>query len=467
MAPAVTTTLCPSPRKRKPKDAAPEPRLAEPAQPIEPRVAYGSAFWWAYLSNVLAMTGVALLFRYADFITMLGGTEFHLGWIVGIGMVGSLVMRLVLGTWMDRHGAAMLWFGSIFLFAATCLAHLAVTTPSGVAIYALRIAYCCAVAGLNGASVTFVSARAPDERVAEVVGVLGTGGFLATVVGTMFGDYLLGSIQVAPSKVALMFVVAGGLSIVALPFAWIATRGERQTREIALRLKESGTTHNESSLLTILRRYNPGSILIVVVAVGVVLGLPSTFLRSYAANIGIPRIGLFFFAYAVAAIVIRIPTRRWAERFGPRRIIIAGTLGSMASLLLLLPVSSEWQLLIPAVAFGCSHGILFPSLVAAGSVSFPSEHRGLATILILAAWDLGILVGSPMAGAVVKYSESFGLAPYPTMFISIAGLVGLTAVWYAIVSRNVTPAADAEPVLADAGSRTTAPLSVKPLRRVG
>ena len=43
------------------------------------------------------MTAWSLLYRYADFVRLLGGTEFHLGWIVGVGMVGSIFMRLALG----------------------------------------------------------------------------------------------------------------------------------------------------------------------------------------------------------------------------------------------------------------------------------------------------------------------------------------------------------------------------------
>ena len=72
------------------------------------------------------MAAVALLFRYADFVTLLGGNEFHLGWIVGVGMVGSLLTRLVLGSCIDRYGARRLWLISTVLFVATCFAHLAV-----------------------------------------------------------------------------------------------------------------------------------------------------------------------------------------------------------------------------------------------------------------------------------------------------------------------------------------------------
>jgi len=60
-----------------------------PAPPTKNPGVYGSHFWLSYAGNLLVMTAVAVLFRYADFVAFLGGTEFHLGWIVGVGMVGS------------------------------------------------------------------------------------------------------------------------------------------------------------------------------------------------------------------------------------------------------------------------------------------------------------------------------------------------------------------------------------------
>ncbi len=100
---------------------------------------------------MLIAAAVSLLYRYADFVTLLGGTEFHLGWIVGVGMVGSLAMRLFLGSWIDRYGAGRLWLASLLLFSVTCSAHLAVASHTGAAIYLLRICYCCAVAAAGGA----------------------------------------------------------------------------------------------------------------------------------------------------------------------------------------------------------------------------------------------------------------------------------------------------------------------------
>jgi len=479
MTPAFTATLSPPRPQRRLRpcaETAPQPRQTK--RPT----AYDRPFWLAYMSTLLMSAAASLLYRYADFVTVLGGTEFHLGWIVGVGMVGSFAMRMVLGSWIDRYGAGLLWFGSTLLFVLTCFAHLTIASYAGTVIYLLRISYCCAVAGVAGASMTFVSMRAPNDRLAEMVGMLGTGGFLGIVVGTLLGDFLFGSITITSAQVAQMFIAAGLLGLLSLPFAWAATRGEVALRIVSssplptnLRSvpgegpgvrasrraqptntnphpnplpkgegtilpnplpKGEGTVLPEPSLLTLVRRHSPRTILVIGVAMGMGLGLPSTFLRTYATELGIPRIALFFLVYCVAAIVIRVPTRRWTERFGPRRIILAGMAVMTASIATFPLVHTEWQLVLPAIGFGCSHAVLWPAVISAGSVTFPPRNRGLATVLLLAAWDLGLLIASPAVGVILRYSETLGLAPYPTMFLSMAGLLALVTLWYAATSSE-------------------------------
>ncbi|MHB8902161.1 MAG: MFS transporter, partial [Thermoguttaceae bacterium] len=149
---------------------------------------YDGPFWNAYVANFLVMCSVALLFRYADFVTVLGGGELELGWIVGVGMVGSLLARLSLGSLIDRRGARRVWLGALGLLIACSAAHLLVSTCRGPLIYLLRILYCCSLAGIFGASMTFIAGRAPLARMAEMFGMLGTSGFVGTIVGTQLGD---------------------------------------------------------------------------------------------------------------------------------------------------------------------------------------------------------------------------------------------------------------------------------------
>ena len=415
---------------------------------------YGLPFWRAYLANTAVMVAIALLYRYADFVTLLGGTELHLGWIVGVGMVGSLLMRLLLGTAIDRWGARLVWLSSLVVFSASCFGHLAVADYGGPAVYLLRIAYCSAVAGIMGAAMTFISGRAPVARMAEMIGMLGTSGFFGIVLGTQLGDLLLGTETIQRWQVDRMFLVAGTLGLCAVTFVWGATRHEPRPKR-----------RRRPPVLWILRRYFPGTVLLMGVATGIAVGLPTTFLRPYAAQLDISRIGLFFGVYAPTAILTRIVTRRLPERLGLAPMILVGSGTLIVGQLLLVLVGSEWTFVLPGVVFGIGHAILVPSVVAAGSSVFPTRHRGLGTTLILSMFDMGNLVGAPMAGAIVHFGGAAGLPGYPIMFVSVAAALGLVGVVYGLTGK--VPMVR-HPNLARVRSRlTSAPGGERPLIGLG
>ena len=101
--------------------------------------AYGPIFWAAYVANALTMIAITLLVRYADFVTHLGGAEGQLGLIVGVGMIGSLCMRVAQGVGIDRYGPQRIWRWSMFFFIVSLVAHLWITSATGFAIFAVRI----------------------------------------------------------------------------------------------------------------------------------------------------------------------------------------------------------------------------------------------------------------------------------------------------------------------------------------
>src|SRR6476469_6816437 len=95
------------------------------------RNVYGRDFWCAYVANTAMMVAVSLLYRYADFVTFLGGDEWNVGLVVGTGMVGSLFMRSFQGFGIDHFGARRIWLWSMVLFSASLAGHLAVQNVNG------------------------------------------------------------------------------------------------------------------------------------------------------------------------------------------------------------------------------------------------------------------------------------------------------------------------------------------------
>jgi predicted MFS family arabinose efflux permease len=251
-----------------------------------------------------------------------------------------------------------------------------------------------------------------------MIGTIGTSGFIGMGLGPALADLVFSGEGSPEQHVQRMFLWAAAMSTSALVLTLIATR--KPVRQ---------DLHRQPPLWGVLRKYHPGVMLLVSAGTGMTLGLPYTFLRAYAAELGIPGIRSFFLVYAIVAFTLRITTRRLPDRIGVRPVISWGLACGAVSMLLYLCVDDEWSLAIPAVFAGATHALLFPSVLAGGSRTFPIRYRGIATTLMLAMFDIGNLVGQPTIGAIIRGTKYMSLPSYPTMFVTIS--VALCAlIWF-------------------------------------
>ena len=411
----------PNNQNKHPSHPAPIPPTASPSR----GAAYDQTFWLTYLANTSLMVAISLLFRYADFVTHLGGDELNLGWIVGVGMVGSLLMRLWQGVGIDRYGPRQVWLLSLGLFVASLAGHRWIASIHGPEVYLLRILFCISIAGAFGSSITYVSRKVPPQRMPEIIGMLGTSGFVGMAVGPGLGDLIFGAGPVQRIYLDRMFLVASALGGLSMVSAWLATRGQFRP-----------STGRRPPAIELLRRYHPGWMLLIGIAMGIGMAMPHTFLRTYTAELGISRMREFFYIYTLTAFTVRMATRRLPERIGPRPMILMGMTSLATSMLAYLLVSSWWHLPIPALLAGVAHAFLFPSMVGGGSTNFPARYRGLGTTLMLGSFDMGVLIGTPLIGGILRYAGHFDLPPYPTMFVIVAtGLLTATGI-YGLASRG-------------------------------
>ena len=397
----------------------PQSILSRPVTP--PRRMYGSDFWLSYIANALLLMAISVLFRYADFVIFFGGSERQLGMIVGVGMIGALAGRVFLGVGIDRYGPRRIWLFSLALFVISMGLHLLVSDVQGPLVFAARIMMMTGIAGAVGSAFTYISLRVAEPKIAEIVGILGTSGFLGMAVGPVFGDLLFQDGVVTQTQVSRMFGLAALLATFAMVSVAFATR-------TAVRVPRRSTS---PPLWKLVRRYQPGVVLLVAAALGVAVELPRVFLRIHSGSEYSWHYGVLL-VYASVAIVVRVATRHLPERIGLYRVILIGMMIQAASMLLYLTVYHPWQLAIPAMAAGAAHAVLFPSIVAAGAISFPTRYRGLATTLMFGMLDVGNLIGQPAIGNTLYYAQRLGLPRYPTMFIGVAVMTLLVTIVFAL-----------------------------------
>ncbi len=258
---------------------------------------------------------------------------------------------------------------------------------------------------------------------AELIGMLGSSGFIGMAIGPTLADLVFGSGEVTRTHVQRMFLLAGTMGMISFACAALATGGHiRPPRK------------KKPPAIWLIRRYHPGVLLLVAAAMGLGIGLPGTFLRPYAESLGVAGIKTYFLVYTATAFVVRIAARRMPEQYGNRPFILAGLSSLAGSMLLYLLAADIWSLAIPAVLAGVAHAFLFPSVMSGGSLTFPPRYRGLATTLMLSMFDLGMLIGQPAVGGILELSRGLGWLPYPTMFVSVAAVIALIGVIYAAAS---------------------------------
>jgi len=389
---------------------------------------YGFRFWCAYASNSLTMVAIGMFVRYADFVRLLGGAEGQLGLIVGVGMVGSLAMRVGQGVGIDRYGSRRIWLCSQVVFVCSVLLHLSLTTASGPWIFILRVVMQTSISGIFGASITYISRTVPPSRMAEIIGTLGTSGFVGLLIGPQLADWICRGETVQRSQIDSLFMIAAGMGTIAMVTAWNATRGHVMP-----------PVRRHPPLWGLVRRYHPGLILLVAAALGAGVSIPNNFLRMYMAELQIGSVGLFFAIYSVTAIGVRIVTRRIFARFENRFWVLFGLSNLAISFLLYLTVHSTVGLIVPGFFGGIAHAILFPSVVATGSIAFPTRYRGLGTTLMLSMIDLGTLVGAPLIGGLLSFARLLDWPAYPLTLSTCALLTFIIGSVYWTFSSDGRP----------------------------
>jgi MFS family permease len=402
------------------------PAESNSAAPSEPSL-YNQGFWLAYIANLLLIVANSLTFRFAEFIAALGGTEELSGFIVSTGLVVAVFSRfLIIGRAIDRYGTRTVWLVSSLLYIVGGAAFLIPDEPSPI-IWGARILYQIGLSATMSCAMVHIQNQVPAHRRTEMIGSLGTSGFLGTIIGTQLSDL---TFQLLPPGEWRFFAMFGGAVLFGVLHAAVVLRLTKNDRH--RRPSETPAAHR------LLMRYWLGPIVLVAMAMGANFSVTTIFLTRFATDLHLRGIGMFFLGYAVTAFACRWLTRHWGETVGRHRMVLWGLAGQTVGQWSLLLVTSDWRLLIPAVACGFGHALLFPAVVSVGAGRFPIPYRGSGTTLVLGFAELGTILSAPVLGGIIVYGNQHSGTPngFYNMFL-VCGSVSLTVgIIYALTAAR-------------------------------
>jgi len=355
-----------------------------------------------------SLNGFVLLPLY---VHSLGGDEAVVGMVQGMYSAAGIVCQPLVGAFMDRLGQRLLMVAGTAVLAASCAAF--VVTGSAPLLAVLR-----AIQGA-GFSMFFVSNYihvvdlVPVERRGWALGIYGLAGLLSTSLAPLAGEMLI-----RRAGFRWFFAWTAILACAAL-FLVLRLRDIRppQTTGGGLGLDEI-----RQGLAEVLHLH-----MALMFFFGLGTGTIFTFLPIFAERLGVTGLGLFYTAYAGAAMLVRVFGGRLSDTLGRRAVIVPSMAvqAVAASILAVLAIAVGPRSATPVLPFlflvgflaGAAHGFLYPALSALLMDVTPERRRGSAVGTFSSVFLIGNALGSIAFGYV---ASGFG---YRIMWSALAVLL--------------------------------------------
>lgn len=379
------------------------------------------AFISVFAANLLNGMSFFLFVHLPGFLSDLGADETEIGLLFAVSAVAAIVIRPWLGAAIDQRGRRPVIAVTGLLNIVASLTYLTVSTL-GPWLYIVRIVHGIAIGGTFTALVTIGADVIPASRRTEGLALFGVSGLLPIALGGLLGDFL-----VAGGNFDALFMTAGGLAVGAYA--------------LAMSLGESATNTEHGKRPSYLAAIRQPSLLPLWWIVGVfslVLTGYFTFMRTFVDSTGIGSVGIFFAFYATTAILVRVVGSRLPTRFGEKRVLMPALAALVVGFVVLARAESVVDVAVAGVLSGIGHGYAFPILFAFTVTRTPEEVRGASLSFFTALFDVGVLIGGPLLGAIIEG------AGYPAMFLTAGALLTFAMVTYYVWDRRWDVYAEAD-----------------------
>jgi MFS family permease len=342
----------------------------------------------------LGLNGFVLLPLY---IQLLGGNEIQIGLVMGLHSAVGIVCQPLIGPWVDVIGRRPFMLTGIGL---TVVASLLAAAPGGVVLLAgVRALQGIGMSMFFVASFSYVVDIVPPAERGWALGIYGVSGFVATAVAPLIGEWVIRTIGFRS-----LFVGSALLGLVTFVLVWPVREAPRGAGG-PLRLAPGVV---RAALEDLLHRH-----MFVTLFFGLGSGTIFAFLPTFAEDLGVTTLSLFYTAYSLSAIVVRIVGGRLIDTHGRRAVIVpsmfvqAAATGVLALLGALVTRTSVTPVLpalfLAGLLAGGAHGFLYPGLAALVTDTTPDERRaavvGIFSAMFLAGSTLGAFTFGWVANA--------------------------------------------------------------------
>lgn len=329
----------------------------------------------------------------------LGGSKTQVGLLFAVSTTVSMVLRPLVGGWVDRFGARRVMLPGVGVLLATLLLLPLAAAPA--AYIALMAGLGCGNGVLATAAGVLVAQASPAARRGEALSVYFLATALSFAAGPPLGLALYGRGGIRPC-----FVAALGLgALIAL---------------LILTLRSPLEAAPQQGFRWFSRRALPAAATVVCVNIG--YSSIYAFLPLYALASGLEgSLGWFYVLFAICIITGRLTLRGLSDRIGRAQVIVpAVALTTLSYLLLALPPRVP-TLAAAAIMLGAGVAMFYPTLLGLLVDRTPEAERGSAMGTLSGSFDLGSVLGSLLVGFTVE-RVSFAAGFHAAAAGALAGL---------------------------------------------
>ncbi len=315
------------------------------------------------------------------FAVHLGGGDAAAGLLLGFFNGASVAVRPLTGWALDAYGRKTILVAGAALSAVVIVAH---QWAGGIVLLLLlRFVNGMGFGLQTTAAYTVASDMAPRTRVAEATGFFTLALGVPMAISPSVGMWLMGR-----GDYTALFVLAGLITALSLGLSFLIPFPHR-TRSAAAAARPSLASLLERSSL-----FPAAMIFLLTITYGPILSL----LSLYGVDRGLGNVGIFFTVFAVALTITRPLGGRLADSWGYEPTAVAGLVFVGVGLLTLASAHSMPVLLAAAALYGMGFGTTQPSLQAIVIHRVVPARRGAGMATFLIAYDLGLAIGSVVAG---------------------------------------------------------------------
>ncbi len=352
---------------------------------------YSPAFWAMSLANFSTAASFGVFFLFPLFIKAHGGSESDIGIIMGVFALAATVCRPWVSELIDRIGRRRSFTVGSVIMVVLPVVYLLLSGPlSGFypGLVLMRILHGIGMALCFTAAFTFVADIVPPARLNEGIGIFGISGLAGMAAGPALAEFALNHYGFDAMFVTASLLAGVGLAA-HLPLSEPLVDRQDPDRTI--------------SFFRVLMRPKILAVALLAVLFGIGMASAGNFVAPLAAARSILHVSLFFVAYSVAAVLVRLGGGRVADRIGEVRVIPYALVITGGGLLFVTLAYHAWSLALAGAVTGCGHGLLFPSLNSLAVRGEPAGIRGKITGIYTGALDGGNFAGSILLGYIGEW----------------------------------------------------------------